>query len=63
MLRLHESHGGRGTARPPRRRCQARTRATALEDRGPEVEFGRDGIVVEYRPFEIITLRVELGRR
>ncbi len=63
ILRLHESHGGRGTARV---RLAAETervrRANALEDPGAEVESGPEGIVVEYGPFEIVTLRVELER-
>ena len=63
VLRLHESHGGRGTARV---RLAAETervrRANALEDPGAEVESGPEGIVVEYGPFEIVTLRVELER-
>ena len=63
ILRLHEAHGGRGTARV---RLAAETlrarRANALEDAGAEVESGPDGLVVEYGPFEIVTLRVELER-
>ena len=63
VLRLHESHGGRGTARVRlAARVRQAIRTNALEDHGAAVESGPDGIVVEYGPFEIVTLRVELGR-
>jgi alpha-mannosidase len=63
VLRLHESHGGRGTARVRlAARVRQASRTNALEDHGAAVESGLDGIVVGYGPFEIVTLRVELGR-
>ena len=52
--------GRLGSGSRPRR--NASRRANALEDPGAEVESGPDGIVVEYGPFEIVTLRVELER-
>jgi alpha-mannosidase len=63
VLRLHEAHGGRGTARVRLAARVARaTRTNALEDPGEGVESGPDGIVIAYGPFEIVTLRVELKR-
>ena len=64
MLRLYEAHGARGEARltiEPGFDGEA-VRASGLEDPGAEVESGPEGIVVEYGPFEIVTLRVELER-
>jgi alpha-mannosidase len=60
VLRLYEPHGGRGTARlrlaaPFRSAC----RATLLEEDGAALPVGADRtIVVEYRPRELVTVKV-----
>jgi alpha-mannosidase len=61
VMRLHEAHGGRGVARL-RLAVEhgAAVRATALEDPGGELARDADAIVIPYRPFELITLRLTL---
>ena len=59
VLRLYEAHGARGTARvrvavgPERARL-----ANGLEEDGEELAVEAGGIVVPYRPHEILTLKI-----
>ena len=63
ILRLYEPHGARGAARlrfPGG--LKGAEKSNLLEDRGGtpvEVEGGR--IELEVRPFEVVTLRLEVG--
>jgi alpha-mannosidase len=63
ILRLYEPHGARGQTRL----CfpgglKAAEKTNLLEDReGQPVEVEGDGISVEVRPFEVVTLRLEPG--
>ncbi len=59
VLRLYEAHGARGRAHlrvaaPFSSAC----RANALEDDGAALEVGGDGVVLDYRPHEIITVKL-----
>lgn len=61
ILRLYETHGARGTARV---RVPAGLKTVLftdiLEETGEKVEVAADGVInVSYRPYQIITLRVE----
>ena len=59
VLRLYEAHGGRGTGRVRLAAgVAAACRANALEDPGEPLAVEDGAIVVPYRPFELITLRV-----
>jgi alpha-mannosidase len=57
VLRLYEAHGARGTAhlRIP---CASAVRANALEDAGEPLAVDDGGVVVPYRPHEIVTVLV-----
>ncbi|MET0770836.1 MAG: glycoside hydrolase family 38 C-terminal domain-containing protein, partial [Solirubrobacteraceae bacterium] len=62
VLRLYEPHGGRGTAtvaldRPVR----SALRANLLEEATGEAELRDGAIAVPFRPWEIVTLRVDAG--
>jgi alpha-mannosidase len=59
VLRLYEPHGGRGTAyvRVAAGVASAE-RADVLEERTGDVEWRGDTLVVPFRPWEIVTLRV-----
>ena len=64
VLRLYEPHGGRGTAtvaldRPAR----SALRADLLEEATGAAEVRDGAIVVPFRPWEIVTLRVDVGER
>jgi alpha-mannosidase len=62
VMRLHEAHGGRGTARvrvAPG--VASAVRANALEEPVARLECDPDAIVVPFGPFELITLRIELA--
>ena len=63
ILRLYEPHGARGPARlrfPGGLKGAEKT--NLLEDRGgARVEVGGDAIGLEVRPFEVVTLRLEVG--
>jgi alpha-mannosidase len=59
VLRLYDAHGARGTARlrlasPP----ETARRANALEDDGDELAIEDGGVVLGYRPHEILTVKV-----
>ncbi|MDX6571079.1 MAG: alpha-mannosidase, partial [Gaiellales bacterium] len=59
VLRLYEAHGARGRAHlrvaaPFSTAC----RANALEDDGAALEVGGAGVVLDYRPHEIITVKL-----
>ena len=60
VLRLYEPHGGRGTAtvRPARPVAGAR-RANLLEEPAKEAVVRDGAIAVPFRPWEIVTLRVD----
>ena len=57
VLRLYEAHGARGTGAAARRRCDVSTpcAATCSRTRAAMAARRRE-LVVDYRPFEIITL-------
>ena len=62
MLRLYEAHGGRGTGRVRLAAgVAAACRANALEEPGEPLAVEDGAIVVPYRPFELITLRVRVA--
>jgi alpha-mannosidase len=60
VLRLYEAHGGRGRARirlaVP---WSSARRANLLEDDLGPADVDGDAIVVDYRPWEIVTLLVD----
>jgi alpha-mannosidase len=60
VLRLYEPYGARGIARV-RLRVPITTaqRTNALEDDGVPLEVDGDTIVVEYRPHELVTVKVQ----
>ena len=64
VLRLYEPHGGRGTATL---RLGAAGRGGAppdlLEEATGAAEVRDGAIVVPFRPWEIVTLRVDVGER
>ena len=62
VLRLYEAHGGRGTGRVRLAGgVVAARRANALEDPGEPLLVEDGEIVLPYRPFELITLRVRVA--
>ncbi len=62
VLRLYEAHGGRGTAQVRvARPVAAATRATLLEERIGPLEVRDGAVVVPFRPWEIVTVRVRVG--
>jgi len=57
VLRLYESHGGRGLARVRVAAPFASARrANSLEDEGDALELDGGSIVVPYRPHELVTV-------
>jgi alpha-mannosidase len=63
ILRLYEPHGARGECtlrfvRPP----QSVTRTNLLEEPGESLEVYEGGVRLAVRPFEVVTLRVGLGK-
>jgi alpha-mannosidase len=59
VLRLYEAHGARGTARVRVAVSPERARlANGLEEDGEELAVEAGGIVVPYRPHEILTLKI-----
>jgi alpha-mannosidase len=64
ILRLYEPHGARGRAKlrfPGGLKAAEKT--NLLEDRGGTPVEVEDGVLdLEVRPFEVVTLRLELGR-
>jgi alpha-mannosidase len=59
VVRMHEAHGGRGVARLRLALDHGpAVRANALEDPGEELERDPAGIVIPYRPFELITILI-----
>jgi alpha-mannosidase len=62
IVRLYEAHGGRGTARIRLDRpVGSAQRATLLEEPLADADIRDGAIVVGFRPWEIITLRVARG--
>ena len=63
VLRLYEPHGARGecTLRFAHR-TERVERTTLLEDPGEPLEVREDAVRFAVRPFEVVTLRVELGK-
>jgi len=63
VVRLYESRGGRGVARL---RCAlpfaGARRCTLLEDPGEELEVHGDEVVVAFRPWEVVSLRLGAPR-
>ena len=63
VLRLYEPHGGRGTATVALdRQVRAALRTDLLEEATGEAEVRDGAVVVAFRPWEIVTLRVDVGR-
>jgi alpha-mannosidase len=61
ILRLYEAHGGRGTARVRLNRpVGSAQRATLLEEPLGDADIRDGAIAVSFRPWEIVTLRVDL---
>ena len=59
VLRLYEAHGGRGTARVRVAVTPERARlANGLEEDGEELAVEAGGIVVPYRPHEVLTVKI-----
>jgi alpha-mannosidase len=59
VLRLYEAHGGRGTARVRLDRpLRAAWRANLLEEPAGAAELHDGAVVVPFRPWEVVTLRV-----
>jgi alpha-mannosidase len=62
ILRLYEAHGARGTAMVRiNLPIQRAAFCNLLEDEGEAAEIGEQGIQVPYWPFQIITLKLQLG--
>jgi alpha-mannosidase len=62
VLRLYEAHGGRGTARLRLARpVAAAARATLLEEPLEALEVRDGAVVVAFRPWEIVTVRLSNG--
>ena len=60
VLRLYEAHGGSGRARiRPGVPFTAARRSNLLEDDLGPAEVDGDGVLVEFRPWQIVTLLVE----
>ncbi|QIN83516.1 alpha-mannosidase [Rubrobacter tropicus] len=63
ILRLYEPHGARGECRlnfPGG--LQSAEKTNLLEDGGESLEVREDGLSLELRPFEVVSLRLEAGR-
>lgn len=63
ILRLYEPHGARGRCRlnfPAG--LQSAERTNLLEDEGEVLNVEDDGLSLEVRPFEVVSLRLEVGR-
>ena len=62
VARFYEAHNTRGAARlycaRPVRRA---VRCTLAEEELDELPFDEGGFLFEYRPFEIVTIKIELG--
>jgi alpha-mannosidase len=61
ILRLYETHGGRGTARVAVHvPFSGAFRANLLEDEGEELRVSAGAIEVAYRPWELITIALRV---
>ncbi len=61
ILRLYEPHGARGEcALRFARGVESAERANLLEESEGEVEVREGAVRLELRPFEVVTLRIEL---
>ena len=59
VLRLYEAHGARGRARlRVATGCSRARRANALEDDGEALEIVDGAVLIDYRPHEIVTVKL-----